>query len=557
MSEKKIQVLLVTGGPYHDAPESIAGLQNALVQRCDVTQTEKVADLGELADGRFDVAVIYTTHREGELTDALAETLEKFVANGGGLVGVHAATGSFTDNERYMKLIGAQFEGHGPVVEFTVRPTDPEHPVVARTDAFRITDELYLMKDHADYETFAVAHWQGQDRPMGYERQVGKGKVLYLGNGHDARATHNPHFQRMLERAVRVAAGETYDTKITAGVLGYGGAFNMGKAHSEAIRAQPGMDVTAVCDIDPRRTEQAKTELGDSIKTWNDPEAFLTDGEFDLCIQILPHNLHAAYCIKASEGGKHVVTEKPFCVTLQEADDMIAASRKAGKMLSCFHNRRWNGDFHTMLKMIRAGKIGEVFRIDAAMGGYAEPRTWWRSSKEISGGLMYDWGAHYMDWTLNFANKRIKSVTGDFQKRKWHHVTNEDFTYALVRFEDDTTATLEQNTLNSVPKGNGWRVLGTEGGLANDGPGGEITWVHFEQGQRVEGRMPVPKSSWAAYYANVGNHLIMDERLVVTPEQARRAIGVIYLAEQSAKKGGEPLELPGEADFEPNYMIPW
>jgi scyllo-inositol 2-dehydrogenase (NADP+) len=554
MHREKPRVLLLTGGKHHDFTGGAQCIQHTLAPRFNVTATRDVADLARLADGQFAVVVFYT--QGGELTDSLANTLQRFVENGGGLVGIHCAADSFSKNEVWLKLLGSQFATHGPVMEFEVRVADPTHPVVARCDNFRIVDELYTLKDHAAYKPFAVAHWQGQDRAMGYERAVGKGRVIYLANGHAIESLSNRHFQRMLERAVRVAAGESFDHKIMAGILGYGGAFNMGKYHAETIRAQAGMDVTAVCDLDPKRTSQAKTELGDSIRTYNDMDRFLAEGGFDLCIQILPHNLHAQACIKALQAGKHVITEKPFCITLQEADDMLAAAETSGKMLSCFHNRRWDGDFYTILQLVRAGRIGQVFRIDAATAGYGEPGIWWRSRKEISGGAMYDWGAHYCDWILNLANKRIASVTGDFQKRKWFGSTNEDYTYALIRFEDGTTATLEQGNIAAIPR-HGWRILGTDGALSNAGPHQEITQVTFEHGRRIESKVPPAGMNAKSYYANIGNHLLLGERLVVTPQQARRAIGVIWLAGQSARQGGVPLPLPGEDKYEPDYMLPW
>ena len=219
--------------------------------------------------------------------------------------------------------------------------------------------------------------------------------------------------------------------------------------------------------------------------------------------------------------------------------------------------RRWHGDFRTILNIVRSGQIGKVFRIDAATSHYGNPGTWWRSSKAISGGAMYDWGADYCDWTLNLMSKRIDSVTGDFQKRKWHHSTNEDYCYALIRFEDGTTATLEQGNLAAIPR-KGWRILGTDGGIENDGPGRDIRLLrHSEFDAGTNSMMSPPKSNWSGYYANVANHLIMDEPLIVTPEQARRAIGVIYQAEQSAAQGGKPLPIPGEENYTPDYIIPW
>jgi len=153
-------------------------------------------------------------------------------------------------------------------------------------------------------------------------------------------------------------------------------------------------------------------------------------------------------------------------------------------------------------------------------------------------------------------NKRIESVTGDYQKRKWHAHTNEDYTYALIRFEDGTTATLEQGSLVAMPR-NGWRILGTEGAIGNDGPHQDISLVTFAHGKRIESQLTGQAVVENGFYHNIGNHLLMGERLVVTPEQARRTIGVIWLAEQSAMQGGVPLPLPGEDIYEPDYILPW
>ena len=553
----KPRIMLLTGGPIHDWQSCAPVLESLLAQRFDVTHTHDVADLAHLASGKF--AAVVALYTRLELNDAQLGALESFIKGGGGFVALHG-TAAFKEQPKLAALIGCRFATHGAILDYEVRPTIPDHPVVTRTSPFKVTDELYLVDSLTDYDTFAVAHWQGKDHPMGYERKLGKGRVIFLANGHNAQAMSNRHVQRLIERATRVACGEKFDKTITAGVLGYGGAFNMGKQHAGAINMQSGMKVVAVCDLDPKRTEQAKVELGDQIKTTNDPAAFLADGDFDLCVQILPHNIHAEYCIKASQGGKHVVTEKPFCITLDEADRMLAAARKSGTMLSAYHNRRWDNDFLAMLSIIRRGEIGQVFRIDAASAGYGEPRTWWRSSKTISGGTMYDWGAHYCDWMLNMMNKPIESVVGDFQKRKWHSMTNEDYTYALVRFADGTTATLEQGSLAAIGRG-GWRILGTEGGLQNAGPHQPVTFKKFDRDLGMVETKFEPKGPGTAesYYQNVGNHLIAGEELVVKAAEARRAIGVIWLAEQSAKQGGKPLALPGEDKYADNcnYITPW
>lgn len=566
MATSPIRVLLVTGGIIHDFVGGGRVLRQALsaAGRYGVTEVI-IGDKGgvpafaNLSRDQFDVVLLYC---QGEkLADDQERGLIRYVESGGGLVAMHCASGSFKSNEGYARLIGCRFKSHPPgTFEYTVKLDDAKRkagdPLVTRCDDFAIRDEHYLLETIGEIDVFAHSHFDGRNHPMGYQRRQGKGTVVYLANGHDAAALSNRYLQRLLDRSLRVAAGEKFSGSVTAGIIGYGGAFNMGKAHAEAINAQFGMKTIAVCDLDPSRTAQAKVELGEHIRTYNRMDELLAQSDVDLVVTILPHNLHAKACIDASRAGKHVITEKPFCITLEEADEMIAAARDAGKMLSCFHNRRWDGDFHRILQLIRAGEIGDVFHIDAASAGYSRPREWWRASKAVSGGILYDWGAHFCDWTLNFMNKRIASVSGNLQKRYWHQSTNEDFAKAFVRFEDGTTADLEQGTL-AAAKRSDWRILGATGAISSDRSQKEFTLVQHVNGDRRETKVPASGGTAAGYYQNIANHLLMGERLIVTPQQARRAIGVLRLAELSSQQGGKPLPLPGEDTYQPDYLIPW
>ncbi len=565
-------ILLVTGGCCHDFDGGAAIMTPFLEGsgRFKVTRNVKqdgrktdggVPEFANLPNSNYHVVLLYT--QGGTLTQPEEEGLLKFVENGGGLVGIHCAADSFTKNARFMKMIGSKFVTHPPgVFRFQVnlgaKAKAAGHPLVVRSDDFVINDEHYILEmQNDDMEIVATSHLQGKDHPMAYTRRQGKGNVVYLANGHHPESIANPYFLRLLERGLRIATGETFPVKtIHVGIIGYGGAFNMGKAHADGCLQQLGFKVTAVCDLDPKRTAQAKTELGEHIRTYNHLDQFMGDRDIQLAVVILPHNVHAAACIAAAKSGKHVVTEKPFCITLEEADAMIAAADQAGTMLSCFHNRRWDNDFTQLLHVVRSGQIGQVFHADAATAGYGMPGAWWRSSKEISGGVLYDWGAHYCDWLLNLMPKRIASVSGIVHKRHWHNSTNEDFAQCYIRFEDGCTATLEQGSLAAVQR-HGWRILGTLGGLSNAGPHQEVTLITYENGLKREAKLSLsPQGKWPNYYQNVANHLQMGERLIVTAQQARRAIGVLRLAELSAQQGGKPLELPGEKDYTPDYTQP-
>jgi scyllo-inositol 2-dehydrogenase (NADP+) len=318
--------------------------------------------------------------------------------------------------------------------------------------------------------------------------------------------------------------------QIRCAVIGYGGAFNMGKLHAESMN-KAGMATVAACDLDPKRMEQAKTDLP-GIRTYTDIDKLLKDPEVDLVVVILPHNLHAPIAIKAAQAGKHVIVEKPMCITVAEADAMIDAANKSGVMLSVFHNRRWDGDFVTIRELIQKGMIGDVFHVEACMGGMHKPGTWWRSDKAISGGAMFDWGAHIIDWCLHFVPSKIAGVDGYYHKLRWMESTNEDHTELVIRFHDGQTAQVEISALAAASKPR-WRILGTKGAIVmEDWQNIKVTVDH--DGYLAKFDVRVPNSDWDAYYQNVADHLTNGANLVVKPEEARRIIAVIEAAEKSS-----------------------
>jgi scyllo-inositol 2-dehydrogenase (NADP+) len=298
------------------------------------------------------------------------------------------------------------------------------------------------------------------------------------------------------------------------------------------------------------RAAQAIADFGSHMKTFNHVDRLLAESDCELVTVITPHNTHATLSVQALEAGRHVVTEKPYTLTVDEATRVIETGRRVGKMATVFHNRRWDGDFQVIRHLVRSGAIGDVFHIECAWGTYQEPRAdWWRAYKDISGGALYDWGAHFVDWILNLMPHRIESVAGDFKKLKWHHISNEDYASAYIRFEGGRSASVEAGSLNAIDKPR-WRILGTCGGIEKrdwdrDGSG-RLKWVTFQDGRRVESDVPYGKNDWDGFYRNVADHLILGEPLSVTPESARKVIAVLNLAEESSKRGGVPLPLPFE-----------
>ncbi|MFQ3548934.1 MAG: Gfo/Idh/MocA family oxidoreductase [Armatimonadota bacterium] len=328
---------------------------------------------------------------------------------------------------------------------------------------------------------------------------------------------------------------------INWGIIGYGAAFNMGKLHADCINESNGMKTIAVCDLDPKRTEAAKNELS-GIKTYNKVEDILKDKDIDNVVIILPHNLHYEVAKKALEAGKGVNLEKPMVFTTDEATDLINIAKKKKLLLTVYHNRRYDGDYLAVKEFIDKGMIGDVFRVEAFMGGYSHPGHWWRSIKEISGGNFYDWGAHQVDWVLNFLEgKKIVNVTGFFHKRVWKDVTNEDETQAIIRFDDGAVADITISSISKAPKPR-WRILGTKGAIVDTWSGSFKAYVDVD-GYNAEMDVPYKPTEWNKYYHNLADHLLRGGDLLVKPDEARRVIMVIDYAERSSKEG-KSIETP-------------
>jgi len=327
--------------------------------------------------------------------------------------------------------------------------------------------------------------------------------------------------------------------EIQVGVVGYGGAFNMGRAHFNEMQAA-GMTPRAVAEIDPERLAVAAKEFP-GIETYRTVDEMLRKSSVNLVTLITPHNTHAPLAMKCLKAGRHVVAEKPMAVTTAECDAMIAAAKRAKVVLSTYHNRHWDGIILGALEQIRSGAIGDVVRIEMEMGRLAKPGDWWRSSKSISGGILYDWGVHLCEYILQIANSDIREVTGYTWsgvwagQTRWKKDTIEDDGQIVIRFTSGAWATIQITALDARPNQPWFKVVGTKGTLTPDWWNTEITTLDGDK--RVTTQFPTPPSQGHRFYQNIANHLVKGTQLVITPEWSRRPIHIIDLACRSAKAG--------------------
>jgi len=327
---------------------------------------------------------------------------------------------------------------------------------------------------------------------------------------------------------------------IRCGVIGYGGAFNMGHRHLSSMEQNRRMEAAAICEVDPERRAAAAADWPET-RVYTRVGDMLKYADLDLVAVITPHDSHARLAVQCLNAKVGVVCEKPMAITSREVKQMMAAARKNRALLSTFHNRRWDGDFMVLRDLIRREKIiGRVFRIEAGSGGYGPQRDWWRADKKISGGAIYDWGAHFTDWILNLVPEPIDWVSGYQVKNKaWSHYTNEDHSEYTLKFRGGCTATLTLSNLAMSGKPR-WRILGEQGSIED--AGGKFLVRALVNGRQMSAEVPFGESAWDAYYENVYKHILGRARLVINPESAARVIGVLEAANISARKGSSPVK---------------
>ncbi len=537
------KALYIYGGPeFHPTEWAGKELTRILAEdgRFSVDMTDDLNVFVSLPNSDYSAVVVYTTGFNEDLTPERENGLLSFVKNGGGFVGIHSAADCFRGSRAYIDMVNGEFLTHPEPHEFKVSIVNHDHYLTTRMPDFSIYDEMYHLQNYDPSKVTLLAEttWKGQKMPMAYAKEYGNGRVAYLANGHFVQSWKNPEFQKLLIRSLCWTTGSNIpDKTIKCGLLGFGPSFNMGSGHASWINSTPGMEVIAVCDTNEARVEAAKKELPNLAGYFTNLDNMLKMEDLDLVVNILPHNIHYTTTMKCLEAGKHVVLEKPFCITVEEANNMIDTANKNGLMLSLFHNRRWDGDYITIRDMIDRGLIGDIFHIECGGGSYGHPGFWWRSDKEISGGVMYDWGAHFIDWVLNMVPSKITQVMGDFQKRIWNSVTNEDHGQAYIRFENGVTADYMTSNIAAISRPK-WTILGTKGAIQSDWDE-MIHLVSYTTGIKLDShtKSSLPGYGCTQYYRNVADHLLMNEELAVKPEQARRVIGVIDAAQRSSELG--------------------
>ena len=199
-------LLIACGGDFHDFRAIAAELQTTLEAQGFRTTLalDDLSQLASLPSSGYDAVVFY--HTLGSLAPDQESGLLRYVAAGGGFVGVHSAADSFRDSPAYRAMIGGYFLEHPHYRPYQIS-TVPGHDLTAGLESeYFVEDEMYVTSYDARVQVLATALWKGGTVPVAWCQPWGSGRVFYLALGHDARACQHDAFHALLHRGASWAS---------------------------------------------------------------------------------------------------------------------------------------------------------------------------------------------------------------------------------------------------------------------------------------------------------------------------------------------------------------
>lgn len=207
------------------------------------------------------------------------------------------------------------------------------------------------------------------------------------------------------------------------------------------------------------------------------------DDSIELVVCATPNETHAGFAEQALLAGKHVVVDKPFTVHVSDAIRLQELSAKMNKRIFVYQNRRWDGDFLTVRKLLAEGTLGDVLSVESRFDRYRpEPRlNYWKEGDTLGNGLWYDLGPHLMDQAFQLFGKP-KKCQAVIKKQREGSI---GIDYFDVKFAYDKTAYgIHAGMLEKEPTPR-WLIIGNKGTYTKYGV--DPQEVRLNAGEQPEG----------------------------------------------------------------------
>ena len=327
--------------------------------------------------------------------------------------------------------------------------------------------------------------------------------------------------------------------------------------HAPLVAAVPEMRVASIVTSDPGRVGTAKARYPDARVLPTVEALWEAAGDHDLVVVTTPNRFHVPISLAAIDAGLHVVVDKPLAPTAEEARRAVSAAAEAGLVITVFQNRRLDGDFLTVRKLIDDGALGRVVRFESRFERW-RPQVdagGWRelAAPEEGGGVLLDLGAHLVDQAVQLFG-RPTHVYAEVERRRAGAEVDDDAFVALTHADGVRSHLWMSLIAGSL--GPRFRVHGVEGAFEKDGldpqedqlgsgmaPSQDAygveprdRWGRLVRGEDRE-QVPTEPGVYQRFYAGVAAAIRDGAAPPVDPQDAVGTLEILESASVSAATG--------------------
>ncbi len=326
--------------------------------------------------------------------------------------------------------------------------------------------------------------------------------------------------------------------------------------HAPIIASMPEFNLSKIYTTNSESINTIK-RLYPKTSIVSDVGEIMKDEDIHLVVVASPNTSHFVTAKEAIISEKHVVVEKPFTVNSKDADNLIALSKKYGRTLSVYHNRRWDSDFLTVKKVVESKLLGNLVECEMHFDRFRNcvKENAWREECAPGSGVLFDLGSHLVDQAIVLFGLP-DSITADIRVQRSEGKVDDSF--EIVMDYKGLKVTLKAGTLvrGELPK---YVLLGDMGSYikygmdvqAADLAGGITPTVKQSWGKEPEelygtinttinglniaGKVESEIGNYREYYINIYRSIRQKETAAVSPADARNVIRLLELANESSK----------------------
>ena len=342
---------------------------------------------------------------------------------------------------------------------------------------------------------------------------------------------------------------------IRTGIIGFGLSGRV--FHAPFVDVVEGFELSKISTSNPINIRMVNERYPDTVVVPT-PQEIIEDPDIDLVIVTSPNTDHFRWAKEALLAGKHAMVEKPFTVSVEEADELIDLSKKQKKIVTVYHNRRFTSDTKTVKKLLDSGMLGEIRDFESHFDRYRpDPRPGgaWREEPLPGSGIFYDLGSHLIDQSLWFFGMPQAVTAHIDSQRPW---AKADDHFDVKLHYPKFTATVKAGMLCKIP-GPTYLIHGSNGSYVKYGldvqeatlnagfkPEGidwgrepEDIWGSIDveyNGVKIQGVIESELGDYRQYFSNLRDAIWGKADLAVKPEEARNVIKIIEIAFQSSRE---------------------